>query len=1037
MKKIIAAVLSTAIALSCVSAGVYAEATSSVYTIDTAAKTITNVKPLTKVSAFKANIADANVEVVNVDGSVMADDAYATENVFAVIDGEYYTITEKYGYEPIANSNLADGAEIYNVAANAATNTNLSSGGFVRTETVPKIGYGSDAESPANTAEQTLKATKSTRGGEGVYVLENDSNKYSLLRSHYSSSNNYSTTLNSIRDSWSTAPIVTSFEFEADKLGNISLFHNTPARDANKTMTKGDTTMDSLFYGAEFTYVPSSIHFLEDGSVKLGGIYSNTYKSYRTPSQLTDFTWEAGKKYNVSIVQRYLRGKREAYVDGVYVNGTKIFPNAKTVGHADGRVALQSDGSFKIGTKSSSVTHGGDISSILIGTAPKTADDNLTVYLSDIKVYGLASAADFNANITKTDITLPTMADITVSEADAVIADAVAETVSDFTKKFPADVVVGVYDADGTLVDDDAYLTSDMIVKTASVDGLQGKTYKLNATEYVSKINPESEVYTVDVEAKTISGVKPLTTVADFLANFKNGDAMKVVNIDDSVMSASAYATENVSAVAPNGDLYRIVVKYPYSPIQTDGAYLDNGRELYNKAATEIANSSMIHTGFDRVQVYDKIGYGSDVASPENTADQTVKATKQTENGAPVYVLENDSNKYAYIRSDYSDSTNYSTAFNGLIDSWTKNPIVTTVEFEADKLGNISVFNNTPVRNGSKNITKGDAGVDGLIYSVEAPYAPNSVHFLEDGKVKLGGIYSNYGASTRTPAQETDFTWEPGKKYTVSIVQRYFRGAREGYVDAVYVNGTKIFPNAKTVSHKDGRVALQADGTFKIGTKDGSTTHGGGLSSIMIGTAPKTADENLKVTVSDVKVYTTSAYNPACDADITIASTDGTVVVDNENAVIYCIGTFDASTLSTTAKFVVDGDKVKAVSADGLVAKTYTVVKEDLRTAFMAGQDGKVIESLADAGDEICFAVDVDDSQLPDGSSPAVMLGLYKGNDLVDVVMATGVKYNNEITKYKAVLDISDYNKNEIEVRGFAWDGFKDMLPLAGATVLK
>ena len=88
MKRFISAALSTAVALSCLSTGVYAEAVSESYTIDTQTKIISKVAPLTKVSAFKNNITGAEVEVVNVDGTAMDDSAYATENVFAKIDGE-------------------------------------------------------------------------------------------------------------------------------------------------------------------------------------------------------------------------------------------------------------------------------------------------------------------------------------------------------------------------------------------------------------------------------------------------------------------------------------------------------------------------------------------------------------------------------------------------------------------------------------------------------------------------------------------------------------------------------------------------------------------------------------------------------------------------------------------------------------------------------------------------------------------------------------------------------------------------------------
>ena len=88
MKKFISAILSIAMVLSCVSISVQAEetetvtVTSSKYAIDTASKKISGVAPLTKVGAFESTFSGATVNVVNVDGSSMDDNAYATENVF-------------------------------------------------------------------------------------------------------------------------------------------------------------------------------------------------------------------------------------------------------------------------------------------------------------------------------------------------------------------------------------------------------------------------------------------------------------------------------------------------------------------------------------------------------------------------------------------------------------------------------------------------------------------------------------------------------------------------------------------------------------------------------------------------------------------------------------------------------------------------------------------------------------------------------------------------------------------------------------------
>ena len=81
MKKFVSSVLSAAMLLSCVTTIVSAEdapvaATSSVYTIDASAKKVSKVTPLTTVANFKKNITDdEEIQVINVDGTIMADNA--------------------------------------------------------------------------------------------------------------------------------------------------------------------------------------------------------------------------------------------------------------------------------------------------------------------------------------------------------------------------------------------------------------------------------------------------------------------------------------------------------------------------------------------------------------------------------------------------------------------------------------------------------------------------------------------------------------------------------------------------------------------------------------------------------------------------------------------------------------------------------------------------------------------------------------------------------------------------------------------------
>lgn len=1046
MRKLLVAILCIALTLSCMSMGVFA-AESTVYTVDAEKFVVSKVTPLTTVATFKGNITDAEVDVVNVDGTSMADTAYATENVFAKIDGELYRIDVDYPYDSVkyyGRDYRKDGDVLFEKNASemsssvAAGNEVMANSGFVYATSAYKIGeIGTTAPSLSETSYKT-NITKQSENGEPVYVIENNAPRYTFLRSHYSSATHESSTQSPLTVITKGKVSVTTVSFKADMLGNVSLHHNAAGY---ATGFKGDGGFERFTYSDYAHYLPNSVHFTEEGKIKIGGTYTNgAGATDRTPAHDTGKTWEAGKKYTISVVQKVNDGgSRYAYVYGVYVNGEKVFPNASAATPGSQFSYSASKDAYSMTTRSNDYKYvPGGISSILIGAAPKNAGDNFSVKLTDAKVYTVASASGYLPEMDK-DISLNDAENITVSEKEAEITDAVAEKVSDFKAKY-SDVIIGIFNADGTIAKDTDYLATGMIVRIASSDGLQGKTYELTATAPV--LRPQSSVYTVEESTKTVSKVAPLTTVADFLANFTNGDELKVVNIDGSEMASDAYATENVYLSA-DGELYNIDVKFNYDPLWDVAKGKTDGVSIYDKTADTVANASTPSSGFDRIQVYAKVGYGSDNIAPANTENQTVKGTKQTENGKPVYVMENDSNNYAYLRSHYSESNNNST------DLYTKtridyNPgkIVTTVEFEADKLGNISVFNNTPVRSKSTGkLSKGDSAVDGLIYGAELPYAPNSVHFMEDGSVKLGGTYANYTKAYRTPIQETDFTWEPGKKYTISIVQKYTYGGREAYVYGVYVNGTKIFPNDKTVGYtanNSSRVVLMSDGSFKIGTKDDETRHGGGLSSIMIGTAPKIAGENLTVTLSDAKVYTVSEYNSKMDADITLTSNNALINVDNEKAVIYAMKPVNKDDFGTTAKIKVEGDYLTAVSSDGLTSKTYTIVTDNVITGFYDGENGPEIKTLAEAeGNNICFTAYIDASSEIDGAAPLVFLAIYKNGVFTEYLEVTGTQYQGEVTKYKTVYDISSYDEDDkLEIRGFVWNSLNEMVPIAESIVI-
>ena len=134
----------------------------------------------------------------------------------------------------------------------------------------------------------------------------------------------------------------------------------------------------------------------------------------------------------------------------------------------------------------------------------------------------------------------------------------------------------------------------------------------------------------------------------------------------------------------------------------------------------------------------------------------------------------------------------------------------------------------------------------------------------------------------------------------------------------------------------------------------------------------------------------------------------------------------------------IDGNVLTVVSRDGLTSKKYTIVSAtELFTGFYNGENGPEIKSLEDVKN-VCFTAYIDKSSAYAGTTPVVILAVYSGDEFVDCVIAEGQSYAGEITKYKAVYDISEYTADDnLEIHGFVWDGFETLKPLTEASVIK
>lgn len=566
-----------------------------------------------------------------------------------------------------------------------------------------------------------------------------------------------------------------------------------------------------------------------------------------------------------------------------------------------------------------------------------------------------------------------------------------------------------------------------------------------------------SAVYAIDADAKIVSGVAPFTPVPEFLAGFENAENLRVVNIDGTEMK-TGYATENVFLKSADGSMYSIRVNYAYNPIHNSGAALSDTTELYNLSADMLTTSlrPVSEGGFFGVQAYGKIAYGQN--PPSNTASQTVRAVKTTENGQPVYVIENDSNNYAYMRSHYSQSLNYTTELvSKLGGRYVATPIITTVSFEADKLGNIALFNNSPKSDGTDTKAFGDFGMDSFVYSEEIPYIPNSIQFTEDGKIMVGGSYGDWETNKKAPANDTGRTWEPGRKYTVSVVEKLARNGREGYVYGIYVNGEKVFPSALSLGHAGGRLAYDAQNDYyKMNNRDASHLYGGGVSSIMFGTAPKTPGENMTVKLSDVKVYTAAAFNPQMDGDITLSADEG-FRVDNDGAGIVCcaasvsqleaalrgasVNVYNADGTEAAANTPVTSDMyVKAVSADGLSAKSYSISIPQIVKSFHATADGPEITQMSQADTAVWFKAVLPSGFAAPDTKPAVVLAVYeKTGKLKACASVKGEAKGNEVTIFKAGIDLASLGlaSADVTAKAFIFERLDTITPICAYSELK
>lgn len=547
-----------------------------------------------------------------------------------------------------------------------------------------------------------------------------------------------------------------------------------------------------------------------------------------------------------------------------------------------------------------------------------------------------------------------------------------------------------------------------------------------------------SSVYTINEGRKRIEGVAPFTTVQAFKANWETGD-VQVVNIDGSLMADDAYATDNVYARI-NGEVYNIDVNWPYDSVQHYGRnYRTDGDVIFEKESANFNSTvggqdARTNSGFAYATSAYKLGDASGAAPTIPSGSKTLITKQTNEVGDPIYVIANNAPRYGFLRSHYS-SASYESQTQSALTELTRGKVsVTTATFKADMMGNFSIHHNAA---GYATSFKGDASFDTFTYSANGTYIPNAVHFTDDGKIKVGGTYVNGATSAaRTPAHTTSATWEAGKEYTVSIVQKVNDGgSRYGFVYGIYVNGVKIFPTGSHAADSSGHFGYDSSrAATKMNTRSSDYKYLGGVSAVLVGAAPKNAGDDFSVELSDLKVYTLASaadYMGEMDADITLASDDEYITIDNDAATVTStLGAVTADRFTMDGYSVaVNGNVLTVVSADGLTAKKYAVTHgTGMQAGFYNADTDETIANLTGVTN-VGFTAFIDKASSSQfaGKTARVFLAVYKNGELAGLLKTDGEVYTGEMTKFTLEYDLSAITTvagDKITARAFIWDRY-------------
>ncbi len=439
-------------------------------------------------------------------------------------------------------------------------------------------------------ANDTNTYTKVTRNGNAAYKFESD----------------YVFTRNTAPLYWETAVPNTNtkkfhvmeFTIEPQTNGRYMMYHKA----VFSTGTQG--IFDVQQYSPDLTF--------EDGAIYLGGKYASN------DNRMKIGTYENGGTYNVSwVIKTPESGDKAIYVQGVYVNGTKIFPLTTSADYRNcfydettGYYVFANRSGLSNSTTPSMINSPelveqyvtitvSRLNSVFFGAAATSADVDACAYYSNMKIYG---ADEFPvAEVETPDVILDLTSDIyqVIEDAPMEGADVVkgySGTVENVLSNLDSDVLTTatMFYSDGvTEVNPQATAKAGMIVRVSDLLGENVKDYTLSDTfdagvdesmhdadnevyyasrtvqKYTSKTenfmyvaaiyDKDGRLIDVDTDVKTVSAPGALTFSIDLACDveLKDGAKVKTMLLNPTTLKPyiSAYVYDEVNGGSYDGEI--------------------------------------------------------------------------------------------------------------------------------------------------------------------------------------------------------------------------------------------------------------------------------------------------------------------------------------------------------------------------------------------------------------------------------------------------------------------------------------------------